>query len=950
VNKKIILLLILIIFASQFAVLNVKAQESGLIPPEELLQEGVPIVQQKGNLAVTWILVKQAPFILNISIQNLIRKKTRQINLTAIIDNCSFSIDKLRVEAFYEWKNVSYTVQVPDYGTVLMNYTFVDVQNITQLSPPVNVTMGNPNGPNYAEVITSNETVIIGYSNYVEARNGIWNAIFYWEALGVVGYHNETRYRMDWKPCKMQMIKRAAKEFRANMGLIKLPPYGSKPKDGTYNGTKWFRLIFKTPMSLHVKGRVALDIDGFAFDPWFDSSWQYRKSHEIVGSTAGAVTDYQIRITVHYGSGTDSGEDVYVGTKCRADFGDIRFTKADGETLLDYWLENEETAEADGYGVFWVEVDSIPASPDTTTIYIYYGNPSATTTSNGDDTFLFFDHFEGTSLDLTKWIVRQGDVSVANSELKLTGGEATRGEIDSLTAFSIGAALHTRVRWSTVQAYNQHFCSMRKSNDWNYRGGDLFGDKYDNRVWFYVMDAGSYSHTYYEPISTPTSYHIYKVTWRSGESKAYQDDTLLATLTTNVPTVEQVVVFQEGIASGQDVYVDWVFVRKYVDPEPSHGAWGSEESALIQRNANQDLIINAVPSRETSYYRTVSHQLSILAVATRLSGFARTVTQIIQFVTSALKTIFMFRTANQQLTILTGVSRQFAYNRPVSQPLNVLMSVTRFGSYHRDAYQRLSLLISASRQTAYSRVTNQQLKIITESARYSLYSRSALQPLTILTETTSAKVIIRQASQTLTILTDVARQISLSRTVSQTLRILVTATRQASYHRTADLILRIQTAYSMKFIVYIEKPVPTPTPAPATVLPQVRLDAIIQTAHIINTWWTRAFTIEVLVINKGTIASDVTFEYQLLDSNNQIVAKGTQTVFISGLDKKTVYVQIPKPPDGNYTMIVRTLQPVRVEARSTITVETPFYGRLSLTILLLLLFIAVMAYAIKRKR
>jgi len=106
----------------------------------------------------------------------------------------------------------------------------------------------------------------------------------------------------------------------------------------------------------------------------------------------------------------------------------------------------------------------------------------------------------------------------------------------------------------------------------------------------------------------------------------------------------------------------------------------------------------------------------------------------------------------------------------------------------------------------------------------------------------------------------------------------------------------------------------------------------------------------VLVINKGTVASDITFEYQLLDSNNQIVAKGTQTVFVSGLDKKTVYVQIPKPPDGNYTMIVRTLQPVRVEARSMIAVETPFYGRLSFTILLLI-FIAVIAYAIKlRKR
>ena len=36
------------------------------------------------------------------------------------------------------------------------------------------------------------------------------------------------------------------------------------------------------------------------------SGWSYRKSHVIIGSTAGDVSGYQIRIVVYYGAGKDS--------------------------------------------------------------------------------------------------------------------------------------------------------------------------------------------------------------------------------------------------------------------------------------------------------------------------------------------------------------------------------------------------------------------------------------------------------------------------------------------------------------------------------------------------------------------------------------------------------------------------------------------------------------------
>lgn len=80
-----------------------------------------------------------------------------------------------------------------------------------------------------------------------------------------------------------------------------------------------------------------------------------------------------------------------VDSKTQADFDDIRFTKSDGITPLDYWLEcktNSSTATV------WVEVGIIPASPSTATFYIYYGNSSAIYAGNGANTFIIFDDFE----------------------------------------------------------------------------------------------------------------------------------------------------------------------------------------------------------------------------------------------------------------------------------------------------------------------------------------------------------------------------------------------------------------------------------------------------------------------------------------------------------------------------------------------------------------------------
>ncbi len=143
------------------------------------------------------------------------------------------------------------------------------------------------------------------------------------------------------------------------------------------------------------------EIIGFAKTVVALPGWDYRKQKNITGTTAGAQTNYQMKLTVYKGSGTDTPGVVYLGGNVRDDFGDLRFTKSDGVTLLDYWIESYTLGVS---AIVWVEIDYIPASPNNVNIYLYYGNPSATSAGSGAATFVLFEDFESGTINPAKWV------------------------------------------------------------------------------------------------------------------------------------------------------------------------------------------------------------------------------------------------------------------------------------------------------------------------------------------------------------------------------------------------------------------------------------------------------------------------------------------------------------------------------------------------------------------
>lgn len=117
---------------------------------------------------------------------------------------------------------------------------------------------------------------------------------------------------------------------------------------------------------------------------WYDTSWGFRK--EIIIDNAGnasELTDYQVRVSLNSGN--------FAFSKARSDGADLRFTDSDGMTLIDYWVESYD--ESGQTAEIYVKVPTIPASYYAT-IYLYYGNPGVSSSSNGVGTFVYYDDFE----------------------------------------------------------------------------------------------------------------------------------------------------------------------------------------------------------------------------------------------------------------------------------------------------------------------------------------------------------------------------------------------------------------------------------------------------------------------------------------------------------------------------------------------------------------------------
>ena len=273
---------------------------------------------------------------------------------------------------------------------------------------------------------------------------------------------------------------------------------------------------------------------------WWNVSWGYRTNSTLNNVPSGGYT-YQLN--AHSGSGANNQTDIYLNNHAQADYDDIRFV-LDETVELNYWIENNT---ANPSKVF-VKV------PSNGTVYIYYGNSGVSTTSNGFDTLYFFDDFEDG--DISDWTCEQiGWHGTGSCELK-TGYDST-----------YSARIYRDCYGYSIE-YMNFYKHIPLDENWNY----------DINLW---INASRHS-----ILSCPRCGQYIKV-----NSTQYWNNCAYETIDwtpkefdisshsgTNAKVIFGCYAQNYGYDGWAKLWVDNVYIRQYLTPEPQWQLWSAEET------------------------------------------------------------------------------------------------------------------------------------------------------------------------------------------------------------------------------------------------------------------------------------------------------------------------------------------------------------------------------------
>ena len=357
---------------------------------------------------------------------------------------------------------------------------------------------------------------------------------------------------------------------------------------------------------------------------WWDSSWLYRKQINITENSGTELTNYAINFAINT-------QELIANNRMNNDCSDIRFIgssyiyeipvsinnsqnpnelinyqvkisitdedvlnhiAADGrdirlfssqqsnpysvENEIPLWVQSRTTNEL----VFWIKVNV--SSFSTKTLYMYYGNQSATTVSNGTAVFEFYDGFS-TDTSSAYTVVDLGvnsapsSWSVAGGRMQETSNIYTHGAPDMNGTY----AYHTSGDWENyiyeakVMSTDDDFIGLifRYANNSNYYrfawmtqdhsgSGSLGPGRYLQEivdgVWN-TIDSDSV------PYTIGQWYNV-KIIMNGSYIEVYIDDSLVLSGTGSGPTSGKVGMYDWAC---QVAYWDDLRVRKLVWPEPT---------------------------------------------------------------------------------------------------------------------------------------------------------------------------------------------------------------------------------------------------------------------------------------------------------------------------------------------------------------------------------------------
>jgi len=316
----------------------------------------------------------------------------------------------------------------------------------------------------------------------------------------------------------------------------------------------------------------------FAGSLAFDTNWHsYRitrgadgwKSY-VDGALMGSSADTGGCTATHFVMQDNSNafdfDDVFIrkysAAEPSATIGSETVKSPGNEAALPHWLESDKRA--------WVKVPSVPAG--NSLIYMYYGNASAASASNGTAAFVFFDDFSG---NLGKWTNNYpARIGIVSGELRQTQALGTGSQLNDIYTISRfspqTSALDYKVRIEGTQT-DAWYIGWRGDGTANNRYYVVFNPYVASAEIGIGATVGSVSTA---GVSAGTSHNIgaYYNFRAYINGNTFYVNTELASLSETDAKYAQITSANVGLSDWADTlsaYYDDIRIRKYASPEPS---------------------------------------------------------------------------------------------------------------------------------------------------------------------------------------------------------------------------------------------------------------------------------------------------------------------------------------------------------------------------------------------
>ena len=309
-------------------------------------------------------------------------------------------------------------------------------------------------------------------------------------------------------------------------------------------------------------------IQGYSLDrwAWWNNSWTHRRPLNFRGTNQ---TDFQIFVNVTYDS------------NMQTDFDDLRILNASENQELPYWIEYKSNSN---YADVWFKGNF--TTVNQTQAYVYYGNPTASTTSNINSTMEDGDDFEGQAIETNKFrttIPANQFTMGSRGVLNVSDDSTTTNGVISVKGFSLPIIIEFVMNRSDVSG--DVICGRTKT-----RSTNIANDESTNGYGYICQSTNTANE--YRSITTSTSssttgsisgvndnaWHKFKMNGTTSAISYVIDGTIKSTLTTNIPTGATNMSWQSG-DSANDHYIDYYFVRKYNESDII-ASLGSEATIL----------------------------------------------------------------------------------------------------------------------------------------------------------------------------------------------------------------------------------------------------------------------------------------------------------------------------------------------------------------------------------